>query len=129
MAGNPLMIVRAPDAPTLNPSPSDGDAKMPCPPAAGHIAMMPPRTPFATTSQCSPPVFTPIGTFAASGDNDRFVLYGWKNLVHVGVRQSVDARSPALAVVIAHKHSANFDGGVKPAGLVMIRGYKPRARS
>jgi hypothetical protein len=29
----------------------------------------------------------------------------------------IDGRSPVLAVVIAHKHAANFDGGVKAAGF------------
>jgi hypothetical protein len=74
-------------------------------------------------------VFAPIGAFAAGGDNDPFVLYAWKNLVHVGIGQSVDGRSPVLAVVIAHKHAANFDGGVKAAGLFMIRGYAMKLKS
>ena len=41
MLGRPLMIVRDPDGSTLTTSPSDVEAKTPCPLMPGHMAMMP----------------------------------------------------------------------------------------
>src|SRR5262244_3075045 len=70
-----------------------------------------------------------IGAFTAGRDNESFRLRAGKNLVDIGIIQSLGGWSPPLSRIIANQHTSDFDCSVKTARRFIVRGEEAGARS
>src|SRR5215468_4228631 len=70
-----------------------------------------------------------IGAFTTGRDNESLRLRAGKNLVDIGIIQSLGCWRPPLARIVTNEHTSNLDCGIKTARSFVIRGEKTGARS
>src|SRR5262245_28457246 len=76
-----------------------------------------------------PTIGAAIGAFTTGRDNESLRLHAGKNLVDIGIIQSLGCWRPPLSRIVANEHTSDLDCGIETARSFVIRGEKTGARA